>query len=265
MDLKRFIRPGYWYIHDKFNEAYYYWHRNEYDIMKFKNKYKGRACFVIGNGPSLRSEDLEKIQEKGFVTFAANKIYNIFKSTSWRPNYIAVSDPQFIRDKKTFKQIQNVQAEMLFVRSQFAFDIRNCLCAVCPIRSEPSRALLDNPMFSRECDKIIYDIGTVTYFSIQIAAYMGFKTIYLIGVDNKYAYSKLRDGTIIKNEGVVSYFAESGETIPAPSLASSTWESDIAYEYAENYSKEQDFRILNATRGGFLEIFERVNLDDVIG
>ena len=36
-----------------------------------------------------------------------------------------------------------------------------------------------------------------------------------------------------------------------------------AYEIAEQYSREHGFRIYNATRGGALEVFERVNFDDL--
>ena len=93
---------------------------------------------------------------------------------------------------------------------------------------------------------------------------MGFEEIYILGADNRYAYSRLKDGTVVKNEGVASYFSETGEKMPDPSSAVSTWEMDAAYEYAEKYSKEHGFRIYNATRGGFLEKFERVSLDEVL-
>lgn len=36
-----------------------------------------------------------------------------------------------------------------------------------------------------------------------------------------------------------------------------------AYEAAELYSREYGFRIYNATRGGCLEVFERVNFDSL--
>ena len=37
-----------------------------------------------------------------------------------------------------------------------------------------------------------------------------------------------------------------------------------AYISAEKYSREHGFRIFNATRGGKLEVFERVNFDTII-
>lgn len=106
------------------------------------------------------------------------------------------------------------------------------------MKSETSRELLDNLAFSMECDQIIYDIATVTYFSLQLAAYMRFKRIYLLGMDNRYAYSLTRDGQVIKNEGVISYFSNNGGKEPDPSTAVATWELDAAYDYAEKYFKK---------------------------
>ena len=37
----------------------------------------------------------------------------------------------------------------------------------------------------------------------------------------------------------------------------------VAFEFAEEYSKEHGFRIYNATRGGALEAFERVDFDSL--
>lgn len=49
-----------------------------------------------------------------------------------------------------------------------------------------------------------------------------------------------------------------------PKTAPATWELDLAYEYADKYSRDHGFRIYNATRGGFLEKFERVSFDEVV-
>ena len=37
-----------------------------------------------------------------------------------------------------------------------------------------------------------------------------------------------------------------------------------AYKVAKKYTERTDVKIYNATRGGMLEVFERVNLDEVI-
>lgn len=251
-------------LYEKNNQKYYTKHKEEYSVDQFKNKYDGQECFIVGNGPSLRPEDLDLIYNRNFVTFASNRIHKIYNETIWRPTYFTISDGMYIYDRDTLSKIVETKPEAFFTRSQFTKYLKGINCNVFFLDSNISRELLDSPQFSNDCNCIIYDIATVTYFSIQIAAYMGFKKIYLIGMDNIYTYSKLRDGSIVRNEGVGNYFGNKEKEIPDPSKAISTWEMDVAYEFADKYSREHGFRIYNATRGGFLEKFERVNLDEIL-
>lgn len=233
-------------------------------IVDYKDKYVDKACFIIGNGPSLLASDLDRIKELNIVTFASNRIYNIFKSTDWRPTYYCVSDDGLSNDKEIFEHVEIMQPKMFFGKSQFSFAQRNLKCNHSSIYCEVSRKYLDNPKFSLDLNDRLYDIATVTYFMIQIAVYMGFKDIYLLGMDNKYKFGMARDGKVVRNEGVCNYFGEEAKEEPLPMTAPATWEMDVAYEYAEKFSREHGFRIYNATRGGFLEKFERVNIDDVL-
>ncbi len=41
--------------------------KNNYKILKYKNMYRGKRCFIIGNGPSLKPEDLARL--KGEFTY----------------------------------------------------------------------------------------------------------------------------------------------------------------------------------------------------
>lgn len=56
-------------------------------LALYKGKFTGKRCFLIGNGPSLRAEDLTRLHEAGEITFAFNRIYNIFDQTPWRPSF----------------------------------------------------------------------------------------------------------------------------------------------------------------------------------
>ena len=62
----------------------------------------------------------------------------------------------------------------------------------------------------------------------------------------------------------MSDFKEGDTQVSNESTAAAVWEMDAAYEYADKYSREHGFRIYNATRGGFLEKFERVSLDELL-
>ena len=67
-------------------------------LKNLKDTQTGKKCFVIGNGPSLRAEDLTTLKENGIATFAANRIYNIFENTEWRPSYYVCEDEYILED-----------------------------------------------------------------------------------------------------------------------------------------------------------------------
>ena len=231
-------------------------------LKSIKGKYKGQRCFVLGNGPSLTPSDLDKLKDE--VTFASNRIYKIFEKTDWRPTFFGMIDEDVAESKGVIEGINSFDCEKKFALQEGYYIFRKIRGDVCFIHSWYERKYLDDPGFSEDLVKGVFCIATVSYMLIQLARYMGFDEIYLLGMDNKYAYSRLRDGSIVKNEGIANYFGEKGIKMPNPKNAVDTWELDIAYEYAEKYSRNNGFRIFNATRGGFLDKFERVNLDDVL-
>lgn len=65
-------------------------------LASYKRKFAGKRCFLIGNGPSLRAEDMTRLHEAGEITFAFNRIYNIFDQTPWRPNFYISQDEKML-------------------------------------------------------------------------------------------------------------------------------------------------------------------------
>ena len=224
-------------------------------ISSLKNKYYGQRCFIIGNGPSLTKQDLELLSNE--ITFASNRIFRMFEQTSWRPTYYAVFDDGIAAAEDLALNVNNMTCEAKFVREQ-GWCFNRKINDACYIHSWASRKLLEAPQFSQQLTKGIYTIATVTYSLIQIARYMGFSEIYLIGVDHKYRNEQKKDGTIIQNN-IKSYFGKEGSH--EKSVVAASWEMEEAYKFAEQYSRKNGFRVYNATRGGYLEVFERVNLD----
>lgn len=247
--------------------------KNRRLVLKYKNIYKGKRCFIIGNGPSLKPEDLDRIQ--GEITFAANRIYMIFPKTSWRPTFYCVQDENVLlemekRDlEKTANESQSTFMRMHSFRKikKNKINIRNLVYIPIWVYQLKSRSA----PFTKKADRYIYDGSTVTYMSMQLAAYMGFQEIYLIGVDNNFPYRMEEDGKVIVNDlNVDSHFYDGAEN----NRGNDAWKRRSnnykfvtnSYQSAEDFSrKDGTFRIYNATRGGILEVFERVDLDEVIG
>lgn len=228
-------------------------------LRELHGKYKGKRCFVLGNGPSLTKEDVEKLS--GEVTFASNRIYKMFEVTDWRPTYFGIIDENVARPEEC-ENLSKLDCAMKFYLSEGYWAFKRIAGNSCYIHSWWQRKYLKRPGFSLDLTKGIYSIATVTYMLLQVAVWLGFTEIYLLGCDNSYRVERTRDGKIITHADRKSYFGNQGEKLEAN--VGSSWECNIAYEYAEQFSHEHGFRIYNATRGGMLEAFERKNLDEVL-
>lgn len=237
------------------------YHRRNGKILKsFKNKYKGKRCFIIGNGPSLNVDDLNKLKNE--ITFAFNRIYYIFDKTDWRPSFYFTEDVQII--KNSLEEINKLDLKYVFSPDVINFDYKMNIKNAIYFRQIMDKFEDTLPQFSEDFFKKSYWGGTVAYTAMQMAVYMGFKEIYLIGVDHNFSMYKDANGNIIVDDTVKDYFCdnynEDKEKLEIPNLDDST----KAYIAARKYCDKHNIKIYNATRGGKLKVFERVNFDDII-
>lgn len=231
---------------------------NTENILALKNKYHGKRCFIVCTGPSLRIADLETIRKHGDITFSCNKIDKLFDRTEWRPDYYCIADEGYMFNM--LSTMNNVPSKMQFYPTESFLTTRFCtnktvwLNAIRELRE-------DGDMFSYDIENRINTFGTVTFAMLQLAVYMGFKDIYIIGCDNSYAKTRMKDGTVIERGG--SNYFEGGNSKKTDKVVVDTWIMDMAYSYARKEADFHDFTIYNATRGGYLEAFPRVDFDSL--
>lgn len=225
-------------------------------LRRLKGSKNGKRCFIIGNGPSLRISDLEKLKDED--TFAVNRIYKIFDQTDWRPTYYCSQDHRVIEDiEDDFREIAKA-CQLMFIRNcaqdESIKGIDDLLRFYLDVAPTGNRL----PKFSESIDKRIYEGCTVAYASIQIAVYMGYSEIYLIGIDHNYNINLNSKGVIEQNKGVTNYMKGlEAKLAYAPQIEKST----NAFKKARYVCEKKGIIIKNATRGGKLEVFERVDLD----
>jgi len=219
-------------------------------IEAYKGLHAGERCFIVATGPSLRVEDLELLRANNEICFSMNRIWHIFDETLWRPDYYAVVDNRFLREDSEIM-------EDLKVKAAFVGDTWEAYWNVAHkekiIKFHHDYTFLRNvePKFSEDCARKMYHAYTVTYNCLQLAVYMGFKEIYLLGVD---ATSPER----------YRHFCDAYDTQLIKQSPVFTEENIRGYKAARKYAEEHGIHIYNATRGGELEIFERKNLEDVL-
>ena len=93
----------------------HHFHLTKYakELKKFYNKHEGQKCVIVGNGPSLTAQDLQCLYQNNIVTFATNRVYNIFDQTSWRPMYYASEDALILRD--VANSVDTIPAKVKFI------------------------------------------------------------------------------------------------------------------------------------------------------
>ncbi len=234
------------------------------NIASFKNKHEGQRCFIIGNGPSLRIADLDKLKNE--ITFACNKIYLAFDQTQWRPTYYSVTD-KLVAENNT-AEISQLNLSKIFndtVRSYFRNEKDIAWLKLLP----PPAFNKKQVRFSTNALRGVYGGGSVIYYQIQFAFYLGFREIYLIGVDYNFEVptptgQQCESGEILEDQGEKNHFhpdyRKPGEKWTMPLL-------DLQYNAflaAKSTFIEHGGIIYNASRKTALDVFPQVNLDDVV-
>lgn len=220
----------------------------------FEKKYSGQRCFIVANGPSLRMDDLDRFKEKGEITFGMNRIYMLYDRTSWRPTFYLSQDPTVIRSciNEIREQVKN---SIVFIKvpGEAKYDVPGA------INFDLDYSDVDKhipPNFLDGSGAVFADGRSVTHTALQLAVYMGFTTIYLVGADCNYS----KDNKSITAESYPDKRMYDPKKVGVPPDVEYSFS---AYEVAKEYAEKHGVKIYNATRGGMLEVFERVNLDDL--
>lgn len=219
-------------------------------IRDLKDKYNGKRCFIIATGPSLTIDDLELLKEE--YTFGMNSICQVFDKTDWRPTFFGIQDTKVYQILKN--KISDHSVNFLPYRLGKRCGIpANSIMFPCNSFYHDFELRYDTRLFSRfspDCYSVVYDGYSITFSLIQIAVYLGFKEIYLLGADCNYV------------PGQKQHFIEHGHL--DPKFLTAGERNIVSYKVAKEYADSHNIKIINATRGGMLEVFERKKLEEIL-
>lgn len=231
-------------------------------LLELKNAFKGERCFIIGNGPSLNLNNLDLLQ--GEFTFAVNSFFLKTRDTGFMPTFYVVEDNKVMEENA--KDIREFDAPFKFFPEEYRrYDLEadtTCFFSLDQEFYMKSKPYYGIPRFSVSAHKEIFAGQTVTYANMQLAFYMGFTEVYLIGMDFNYHIppEHKRTGNHIlsttddPNHFHKDYFGK-GKTWKDPQLDRVL----LNYKMADLIYTAAQRKIYNATVGGKLEVFERVD------
>lgn len=220
-------------------------------IKEYHNRYAGERCFIVAMGPSLTLEDLDKIKDE--YTFGMNSICLKFKEFDWKPTFYGIQD-KYVYDKIK-ADVNKIKDIPVFIGSTIKDSAKrkeNWYPYPLNTAYHEYQSRVGNyfAKVSRNSYEMVYDGYSIAYSLIQIAIYMGFKEIYLIGNDCNYETGRQQHFV------EYGYIDKNYKTVGNKMI--------VAYEDLWKEVQNTDIKIYNATRGGMLEVFPRVNLDKII-
>ncbi len=220
-----------------------------------------KRVFILGNGPSIKCTDLNLLKDE--ITIGFN---GIFLHDTFTPTIYVVEDHLVAEDR--IREIEAFHCPVKIFPSYLGYCI--------PVQENTiflnhlsRKSYPVDTDFSDDAGEISYTGGTVTYTGLQIAASLGFDEIYLIGVDASYKVENVErstdygTGVLCSRSGDVNHFDPryfgKGYRWHDPNVHTMLQ----AYRKARNYAQLKGITIANATIGGQLEVFRRVNYYDL--
>jgi hypothetical protein len=217
-------------------------------LRAIKNSHVGERCVIIGNGPSLNETDLSLLKHE--ITFGLNRIYLMFDKLGFDTTYHVVVNQLVVEQCKD--DFIALNAPLFTTTPSRKY-----------LAGRPQTGYLNKivgPRFSRNVSHGVWEGATVTYVAMQIAYYMGFKEVVLVGVDHNFvskgpAHQAVTSQGEDPNHFDPNYFGK-GFKWQLPDLET----SEIAYEAARQSFEADGRRIVDATVGGKLQVFPKIDL-----
>jgi hypothetical protein len=235
----------------------------------FRDCHKGRRCFVIGNGPSLREQDLAPLANE--ITFVVNSFHlHPIINESWQPKYYCLSDPAYFDGREPVESIRDIVSKIPaapFFVPHYAYDFiqktdvlpqdRTYYVGMCSGKEDEWSELPDFTLTTP-------GVQTVVQLAIMAAMFMGCSTIYLMGLDHDY----------LSHGGVPINFYSKEDVKDQPQGNVGDWDYKSlmiamttiwrVYDMHQRIAREHGIKIINCTRGGFLDVFPRANYEQVV-
>jgi hypothetical protein len=256
--LWRLGSDAYWWYrnrgrHDLARTFSPHWAASRKRLRGYRDAHAGGRCFIIGNGPSLRQTDLSRL--RGDFTFGLNRIYLLFPELGFTSTFlVSVNELVLEQCAAEIKTLDLPKFITWRARRWFADDPRTVFIDTDYTGPEN---------FSPNAAGRLFEGFTVTYVALQLAFYMGFTQVILVGVDHNFVTTGQANSTVTSagddpNHFAPNYFGK-GFRWQLPDLEG----SERSYRLARAVYEQAGRKVLDATVGGKLKVFPKVSYSDL--
>lgn len=237
-----------------------------------KGKHREQRCFVIGNGPSLKTQDLSPLARE--ITFAMSAFWKHPIVAKWQPTYYCFADPAFFDGSEPMREFfralrGRIHSSTFFVPLSAAKVVEEQ--DLLPPEQTYYIAFCGRLSHSRipriDLAKFVPRVQSTSQLGIMAAMYMGCSPIYLLGLDHDWLSHRGMDRHFYEGKTIENHPEAHGD------LSRYTYKSQLeavlnlwnGYEALLRLSRRQGIDIVNATNGGFLDVFERADYEELLG
>lgn len=230
-----------------------------------KDLHKGERCFIIATGPSLNDLDLSHL--KGEVTFGVNGTYMldnvdltyfVYVSNWWHKQH--VEGIRSVRCKRRF--LPRDYQELLASETPTSWYLRYA-----PKYNSSYGLRMPVPRgFSYHPANYLHAGGTVVFVCLQLAYYMGFSEVVIIGLDHSYSKN---DEKFKKGPGYLQMESGAGTHFTKNYVQSGTkahidlQAMELGYSIAHDVFGQDGRQVINASAKTQLDVFPRVKFDSL--
>jgi len=239
------------YLHWRLSDKGY---RHTFKILQpLKNRYVGCRCIVIGNGPSLRSMDLSILKNE--YTFGLNRGYLLFDNLGFETSFfVSINKLVLQQFSNEIKKIQAIKFLNWASRDNYQVDEKTVL-----LSSKPGLKLNGDVVNGYFADSF-----TVTNVALELAYYLGFSEVILIGVDHSFVGKGTANRAIVSQRDDLNHFSKDyfgpGVVWQLPDLDG----MEIGYRNTKVLFEKNGRQIVDATVGGKLQVYNKVVLEDYL-
>ena len=235
---------------------------------RFLRRHLGMRAFIIGNGPSIKEQDLSPLKDE--ITFTCNAFFLHPILSQWQPTYHSnIDDTLFDGTEEIWfeENCRKMPSTTFFAPMKWRRSIlekkqlpeeRTFFCAFA--------GEMNNDVQSVDVTNPLPGVQSVSLLGIVLAMYMGCAPIYLLGMDHDWLTGRTADTHFYPHRG----FVVDGMTLSAD-LSKVPYDVDLeamlrlwkGYRNLKMHAEANGFSIFNTTHGGFLDVFERVRYESL--
>ena len=248
---------------------------------ELENIHKGKRCFVIGNAPSLNTQDLSVLKDE--IVLTVNQISRNKQFKSLNTNYHFWADPGFFKenskegDKELLEVMMSVNTDgnrpvCFFPLEAKEFVSKKKLDQVLNVRYFVPGHILFDQYKKIDFSGMIPGMNTVVQYAIMLGIYMGCTEIYLLGCDCtgilSYIETKTDSGNFEYAYDISQAEAERMKAMLGGVSCEQTfygWAKIFeGYRLLGEYCKQKGVQLINVTNGGILDCLPRKKFENVV-